>query len=77
MCRIAADMAGPGRARSRPPSAGHLTPVIWRRRAGCLFSDEPDGWFAYAKKPFRRRPWGGEQRSSRDGWPCLLVFVGG
>ncbi|CAM5554327.1 RacP protein OS=Streptomyces fumanus OX=67302 GN=GCM10018772_61450 PE=4 SV=1 [Streptomyces fumanus] len=31
----------------------HLTPIIWRRRDGYLFSDEPADWIEYEKKQFR------------------------
>lgn len=34
-------------------AAEHLTPIIWRRRDGYLFSDEPADWIAYEKKQFR------------------------
>ncbi|MFD4025822.1 hypothetical protein ACFWRV_20290 [Streptomyces sp. NPDC058576] len=34
-------------------AAEHLTPIIWRRRDGYLFSDEPDDWIEYEKKQFR------------------------
>lgn len=31
----------------------HLTPIIWRRRDGYLFSEEPADWIEYEKKQFR------------------------
>lgn len=34
-------------------AAEHLTPIIWRRRDGYLFSDEPADWIEYEKKQFR------------------------
>ncbi|MFI6899330.1 hypothetical protein ACIBM4_35020 [Streptomyces sp. NPDC050256] len=34
-------------------AAKHLTPIIWRRRDGYLFSDEPAGWIEYEKQQFR------------------------
>lgn len=34
-------------------AAEHLTPIIWRRRDGYLFSDEPADWIAYEKQQFR------------------------
>ncbi|WP_369198377.1 hypothetical protein [Streptomyces djakartensis] len=33
-------------------AAEHLTPIIWRRRDGYLFSDEPADWIEYEKKQF-------------------------
>ncbi|MFC9931881.1 hypothetical protein [Streptomyces sp. NPDC127190] len=35
-------------------AAEHLTPIIWRRREGYLFSDEPADWIEYEKKQFRQ-----------------------
>ncbi|MET9428522.1 hypothetical protein [Streptomyces sp. NPDC003036] len=35
-------------------AAEHLTPIIWRRRDGYLFSDEPADWIEYEKKQFRQ-----------------------
>ncbi|MET8509204.1 hypothetical protein ABZV60_31925 [Streptomyces sp. NPDC004787] len=37
-------------------AAEHLTPIIWRRRDGYLFSDEPADWIEYEKKQFRLIP---------------------
>ncbi|MFE6814847.1 hypothetical protein [Streptomyces sp. NPDC057675] len=34
-------------------AAEHLAPIIWRRRDGYLFSDEPADWIEYEKKQFR------------------------
>ncbi|MFC8277910.1 hypothetical protein ACFUJR_36350 [Streptomyces sp. NPDC057271] len=34
-------------------AAEHLTPIIWCRRDGYLFSDEPADWIEYEKKQFR------------------------
>ncbi|MGW7200256.1 hypothetical protein [Streptomyces chryseus] len=34
-------------------AAEHLTPIIWRRRDGYFFSDEPADWIEYEKKQFR------------------------
>ncbi|MEQ6027959.1 hypothetical protein SOM70_35955 [Streptomyces salinarius] len=34
-------------------AAEHLTPIIWRRKDGYLFSDEPADWIEYEKKQFR------------------------
>ncbi|NBE50634.1 hypothetical protein [Streptomyces boluensis] len=34
-------------------AAEHLTPIIWRRKDGYLFSDEPADWIAYEKQQFR------------------------
>ncbi|MFH8562042.1 hypothetical protein [Streptomyces sp. NPDC017988] len=34
-------------------AAEHLTPLIWRRKDGYLFSDEPSDWIAYEKKQFK------------------------
>ncbi|GGP72994.1 hypothetical protein [Streptomyces sindenensis] len=34
-------------------AAEHLTPIIWRRRDGYLFSDEPADWIAYEKQQFQ------------------------
>ncbi|MEU7106600.1 hypothetical protein ACFQ2B_38650 [Streptomyces stramineus] len=34
-------------------AAEHLTPIIWRRRDGYMFSDEPADWIEYEKKQFR------------------------
>ncbi|MFB8125738.1 hypothetical protein ACFVG1_24855 [Streptomyces bacillaris] len=31
----------------------HLTPIIWRRRDGYMFSDDPADWIEYEKKQFR------------------------
>ncbi|MGW6753129.1 hypothetical protein [Streptomyces sp. NPDC055006] len=33
-------------------AAEHLTPIIWRRRDGYLFSDDPADWIEYEKKQF-------------------------
>lgn len=33
-------------------AAEHLTPIIWRRRDGYMFSDEPADWIEYEKKQF-------------------------
>ncbi|MGP3691749.1 hypothetical protein ACTVZO_45150 [Streptomyces sp. IBSNAI002] len=30
-----------------------MTPIIWRRRDGNLFSDEPADWIEYEKKQFQ------------------------
>ncbi len=30
----------------------HLTPIIWRRKDGYLFSEEPADWIEYEKKQF-------------------------
>ncbi|MEU9028945.1 hypothetical protein AB0D46_15720 [Streptomyces sp. NPDC048383] len=35
-------------------AAEHLTPIIWRRRDGYLFSDEPADWIEYEKQQFRQ-----------------------
>ncbi|MGW4231220.1 hypothetical protein ACWEF9_18330 [Streptomyces sp. NPDC004980] len=47
-----------GRPRSPAPAgpraAEHLTPIIWRRRDGYLFSDEPADWIEYEKQQFRQ-----------------------
>ncbi|MGV9349751.1 hypothetical protein ACWDSD_34180 [Streptomyces spiralis] len=34
-------------------AAEHLTPIIWRRKDGYLFSDEPADWIEYEKRQFR------------------------
>ncbi|MEU3748061.1 MULTISPECIES: hypothetical protein [Streptomyces] len=34
-------------------AAEHLTPIIWRRRDGYMFSDDPADWIEYEKKQFR------------------------
>lgn len=34
-------------------AAEHLTPIIWRRKDGYLFSDEPADWIDYEKRQFR------------------------
>lgn len=34
-------------------AAEHLTPIIWRRKDGYLFSEEPADWIEYEKKQFR------------------------
>ncbi|MGQ4381719.1 hypothetical protein ACN6K9_006472 [Streptomyces sp. SAS_267] len=31
----------------------HLTPIIWRRKDGYLFSDDPADWIEYEKRQFR------------------------
>ncbi|MCF1512312.1 hypothetical protein [Streptomyces glomeratus] len=50
-------------------AAENLTPIIWRRKDGYLFSDEPADWIEYEKKQFRlvlrvvpRSPW--QERSA-------------
>ncbi|MEU9256338.1 hypothetical protein AB0D66_31590 [Streptomyces sp. NPDC048270] len=35
-------------------AAEHLTPIIWRRRDGYLFSEEPADWIEYEKQQFRQ-----------------------
>ncbi|MCX4783836.1 hypothetical protein [Streptomyces sp. NBC_01264] len=35
-------------------AAEHLTPIIWRRKDGYLFSDEPADWIEYEKQQFRQ-----------------------
>lgn len=35
-------------------AAEHLTPIIWRRRDGYLFSNEPADWIEYEKNQFRQ-----------------------
>ncbi|MFF1511933.1 hypothetical protein [Streptomyces sp. NPDC058326] len=34
-------------------AAEHLTPIIWRRRDGYMFSEDPADWIEYEKKQFR------------------------
>ncbi|MGW1077064.1 hypothetical protein [Streptomyces sp. NPDC002537] len=34
-------------------AAEHLTPIIWCRKDGYMFSDEPADWIEYEKKQFR------------------------
>ncbi|MDN3297243.1 hypothetical protein QWM81_25015 [Streptomyces ficellus] len=34
-------------------AAEHLTPIIWRRRDGYMFSDDPADWIEYEKQQFR------------------------
>jgi hypothetical protein len=31
-------------------AAENLTPIIWRRKNGCMFSDDPGDWIEYEKK---------------------------
>ncbi|MFD5320323.1 hypothetical protein [Streptomyces sp. NPDC127098] len=33
-------------------AAEHLSPIIWRRRDGYLFSDKPADWIEYEKRQF-------------------------
>lgn len=33
-------------------AAEHLTPIIWQRRDGYLFSEDPADWIVYEKKQF-------------------------
>ncbi|WP_225826246.1 hypothetical protein [Streptomyces naphthomycinicus] len=35
-------------------AAEHLTPIIWRRRDGYMFSDDPADWIEYEKKQFQQ-----------------------
>ncbi|WP_030681288.1 hypothetical protein [Streptomyces rimosus] len=35
-------------------AAEHLTPIIWRRADGYLFSDDPADWIDYEKRMFRQ-----------------------
>ncbi|MDF9816692.1 hypothetical protein [Streptomyces sp. SPB162] len=35
-------------------AAEHLTPIIWRRKDGYMFSDEPADWIEYEKSQFRQ-----------------------
>ncbi|MFI6422829.1 hypothetical protein ACIBG6_36240 [Streptomyces sp. NPDC050842] len=35
-------------------AAEHLTPIIWRRRDGYMFSEDPADWIEYEKKQFQQ-----------------------
>lgn len=35
-------------------AAEHLTPIIWTRRDGYMFSEDPADWIEYEKKQFRQ-----------------------
>ncbi|MGP4087846.1 hypothetical protein [Streptomyces sp. KR55] len=34
-------------------AAEHLTPIVWRRRDGYMFSEDPADWIEYEKKQFQ------------------------
>ncbi|PZT71768.1 MULTISPECIES: hypothetical protein [unclassified Streptomyces] len=43
-------------ARPTLPLAEHLTPIIWRRKDGYMFSDDPADWIEYEKKQLLLSP---------------------